>query len=208
VTFTSTMPTGKSSAGVPGTDRTIALNGFRYTALDPAVALEWVRNAGAREVWKVSTVVAWPAAGVNLWSYLAGDAWLGLPETTRPHEGGDTDAFALPATDRILLMQMEPRDPDAAAAAGEVQRLAVWYDTAARAWKAWLWTVPTGGGAADALSNLRFADDGGRLVLNDDPAALAIPFTDDGAGRLVLDDTALSGLAVRATSNRILAYAP
>jgi hypothetical protein len=206
LTFTSSQPERRSPWGAETGDRTMALNGFQYTALDPTVALEWVRNAGAREVWKVSAVVAWPAAGVNLWSYLAGDAWAGLPETTRPYEGGDVDSLALPATDRILLVQMEPRDPDAAADAGEVQRLAVWYDTPARAWKAWLWTVPRGGGAGSGVNWLRFQDDGaGRLALADAGVVTAY-LVDDGAGRLVLDDTAASGLKLRASPNRIFLY--
>jgi hypothetical protein len=206
VTFTSTMPTGKSSAGVKGADRTIALNGFQYTALDPAVALEWVRTVAAAEVWKVTGDVAWPAAGVNLWSYLAGDAWADLPGATRPHEGGDTDSLALPATDRILLVQMEPRDPDAAAGAGEVQRLAVWYDEPARAWKAWLWTVPKGGAAAEAVAGaVIVASANGGWAVSDEPAAVPAAYLILGAnGAPSVDDAAVAGVSVRVTPQGIL----
>jgi hypothetical protein len=206
VSFTSSQPERRSSWGAELGDRTIALNGFQYTALDPSVALEWVRNAGAREVWKVSADVAWPAAGVNLWSYLAGDAWAALPTTTRPFEGGDTDSLALPATDRILLVQMEPRDPDLQDDAGEVQRLAVWYDEPARAWKAWLWTVPKGGGAAEAVAGavIVASANGGWGVSDEDGAVPAAYLLLDANGAPSVDDAAVAGVGVRITPQGIL----
>jgi hypothetical protein len=206
VSFTSSQPERRSPWGAETGDRAMALNGFQYTALDPAALLEWVRNAGAREVWKVSADVAWPAAGVNLWSYLAGDAWAGLPATTRPFEGGNADSLALPATDRILLVQMEPRDPDAQDAAGEVQRLAVWYDTAARAWKAWLWTVPKGGGAAQSVEGGVLRRVSGKWMLDTDPAAVADGYLVVVGGKPVVDDAAVSGQVVRKAPRHIYTF--
>jgi hypothetical protein len=187
VSFTSSQPERRSAWGAETGDRTMALNGFQYTALDPSVALEWVRKAAVSEVWKVSSDVAWPAAGVNLWSYLAGDAWDDLPGATRPFEGGDTDSLALPATDRILLVQMEPRDPDAAADAGEVQRLAVWYDRPARAWKAWLWTVPRVGGAAVTVLRAHPSEAPPRARLDSAPDANAV-VVEDLNGRALITE--------------------
>jgi hypothetical protein len=206
VSFTSSQPERRSSWGAELGDRTMALNGFQYTALDPTVALEWVRNVSAREVWKVSADVAWPAAGVNLWSYLAGDAWAGLPETTRPHEGGDTDSLALPATDRILLVQMEPRAPATDSQAGEVQRLAVYYDTPSRSWKAWQWSVPKGGAEAEAVEGGVLRRVNGKWVLDTDPAAVADGYLVVVGGKPVVDDAAVSGQVVRKAPRHIYTF--
>lgn len=64
------------------------------------------------------------------------------------------------------------------------------------------------GSAASTIARIRFADDGaGRLVMEDTPGVTEIPFVDDGTGRLVLDDTQTSGLLyLWATPLRIFAY--
>jgi hypothetical protein len=65
---------------------------------------------------------------------------------------------------------------------------------------------PEDKGAANSVLALRFTDDGGRLVLSDAPGDTEVLIVDDGAGRLVLDDTQASGLKLRARPDRIFLY--
>lgn len=153
---TSTMPTGTSSAGVrSGYDRTLALNAFTRTSLDPTVALEWVRKPAVIETWRALLIVDDAPLRADLWEYLADDAlWALLEERTEPLSDYDSDSLSLPGTAEVLLAQYEPRDPEGIETVGELHRVAVFYDERTASWQAWQWSVPTGTGGAAILAGV------------------------------------------------------
>lgn len=193
---------GTTSIGEAVQSRLLALNAFTREPDEIVVRLRWARTPAVAEVWRCRLTTP-RRLGEDLRQYLASEVWETMQGGTEPLADYDRDELTLPGSlTEMLLAQYEPRRPAVEGTPGEVQRVCVFYDPAALAWRVIQWSVPAAGSAIDGI---RFIEDSGRLALSDvgEVAAYLIEMED---GRLVLDDTVASGIGLIATDTRILAY--
>lgn len=192
-----------TSIGERPASRVLALNAFARVPDEVWVEFRWVRTAAAPEVWRAQATVP-RRSGESLRKYLESEStWEAFQGTTAPLDDPDRDVLALPAsTEDMLLLQYEPRHPQVSALAGECQRVCVYYDPPAAAWRATQWSVAVAG---DLIEGLRFVEVDGRLALDDAGTAVAF-LAEDATGRLALDDEVLSGVGLLATETRIVTY--
>lgn len=190
-------------------DRTLALDHFEVLGIDPEVSVVWVRTVGIRGVWGNTLVVAKPLAS-NLRPFLTSSVWEQVESESYPIVGTDEFSFDLPSESDILLVQFEPREvTEENPLAGEVVRLAVYYDDVSREWKWISWTVPPEDHSAPSITTLYLAvdpvsghlypttdvtpivfrqDANGRLHASDDPAEPVAPMVLFNEGRVRIYD--------------------